>query len=73
MKKDIRTKEQRDKGKHYFTTKVLNIFEVLYCILGTCTFLLVLGQGYVYEGIWPSDEDRHFNWTKRASHTGEKW
>ena len=32
---------------------------------------LVLGRGYVYEGIWPSDQDRHLDWAKHASHNGE--
>ena len=34
---------------------------------------LGFGQGYVYEGIWQSDYDRHLAWAKRASHYGGKW
>ena len=34
---------------------------------------LVLGRGYVYEGIWPSDQDRHLDLAKRASHNVEIW
>ena len=34
---------------------------------------LGFGQGYVYEGIWRSDYDRHLAWAKRASHYGGKW
>ena len=31
---------------------------------------LVFGQGYIYEGILPSDYIRHLAWAKRASLNG---
>ena len=32
-----------------------------------------LKKGYIYEGIWPSDCDRHLAYAKHASHNREKW
>ena len=37
------------------------------------TYFFVFGQGYIYEGIRPSDYIRHLAWAKRASLNGGEW
>ena len=40
--------------------------------MGKFNLFLVLGRGYVYEGIRPSDYDGHLSWGKHASHNRKK-